>query len=171
MAVTKLDTKMVPSKHFLKMNDQKKWMNDMDIIETLNVIGYDIIILTINQSLECAMDPSPGFTLQQWGNKMRKKLYCAHYPLPHPHLTHQGHGLLLQGVHCLRQLVLLGNTAKNLGGCAIYWSMANPKCLWLSLKQMVQAADKIRSEANNPQGARETCIVWSLLDSQHLCVD
>lgn len=73
----------------------------MDIIETLNLIGGDIICLTLNKCLKGVTGPSPGPTFQQWGNEMRKKLDYAHYPLSHPQLIDQGHGLLLWGVRCL----------------------------------------------------------------------
>lgn len=52
----------------------KKWMNDMDITDTLNLIGCDIIVLTINYSLKCAIDTLLGFPLQQQGNRTTKKL-------------------------------------------------------------------------------------------------
>lgn len=73
----------------------------MDIIETLNLIGGDIIFLTVNESLKSVTGPSPGPTFQQQGNNMRKKLDCAHYPSSHSHLIDQGQGLLLWGVRCL----------------------------------------------------------------------
>lgn len=37
----------------------------MDIIETLNLIGGDIIFLTVKESLKSVTGPSPGPTFQQ----------------------------------------------------------------------------------------------------------
>lgn len=73
----------------------------MDIIETLNLIGGDILFVTVNESLEGVIGPSPGPAFPQWGNKRRKKLDCAHYPLSHSHLIDRGQDLLLWGVLCL----------------------------------------------------------------------